>query len=392
MRKKDLLNKYSKSHGKEDEKEEEEKSRVIYLGHLPEMFEEYELGSFLSQFGRVVRLRLSRSRKSARSRGYAFVEFEESEVATIVAETMSGYLMGQKRVVCHVVPPDKINPETFPDRNQPFVKIDWAAKHRKKVNAPKSALQMKAITERLLRRERQKRKKLKALGIDYDFPGYAASHEKFPVKDEEAAKGEEIDVVDNDEKADDDTTKDVTAAKQATKRKRKGSIGDSGQGKKKTEKGDNRNRKVKQSGAASKTKTTDQEEATEEPESKQTASANKTATEEMPTPSSASKKKKKNKKAAAKRKSESAESLASTPDEEEAIPETPRAKADKPSTDGSSSTKKKRTAKLPTETDDKGITKMSDVGTPKSSSKASTESQSEKKRKKKKLKKRRTSV
>jgi len=43
------------------------------------------------------------------------------------------------------------------------------------VNKTKSSDKMKKITQRLLKREAEKRKKLSKLGIEYDFPGYAAS-------------------------------------------------------------------------------------------------------------------------------------------------------------------------------------------------------------------------
>ena len=146
-------------------------SRVIYLGHIPKGFEEAELSAFLGQFGQVTQLQLSRSKKTANSRGYAFVEFVSRDVAAIVADTLSGYLIDSKRMVCHVLPKDKVRKEMFSGR--PFKRIDWTARHRTKVNAPKSNGKMNMITKRLLQRELVKRTKLLELGIDYDFPGYA---------------------------------------------------------------------------------------------------------------------------------------------------------------------------------------------------------------------------
>jgi nucleolar protein 15 len=165
-------------------KKEEDGSNVVYMGHIPTNFEEAELRGFLGQFGNVTALKLSRARKTSNPRGFGFVAFDDPEVAAVVADTMSGYLMGQKRVVCHVVPKDKVHPDLFKGAKKVFKKIDWAAKHRKKVNRPKSSDKMKEITQRLVSRERKKRDKLKELGIDYDFPGYAASNEAFPVIDD----------------------------------------------------------------------------------------------------------------------------------------------------------------------------------------------------------------
>lgn len=164
-------------------------SRVIYLGHIPPAFEETQILEFLSQFGNITNLKLSRSKRTGNSRGYGFVEFQEKDVAAIVANTMSGYfLLGERRLVCHVVPQDKIHPNLFSSskRNLLANKIGnsdsriqyWQNKNREQVNGTKSADSLKKITERLLNRENAKRKKLAKLGIEYDFPGYAASVEK----------------------------------------------------------------------------------------------------------------------------------------------------------------------------------------------------------------------
>ena len=52
------------------------RSRVIYLGHIPKGFFEEQIRGYFEQFGGVTRLRLARSKKTARSRGWAMVEFE----------------------------------------------------------------------------------------------------------------------------------------------------------------------------------------------------------------------------------------------------------------------------------------------------------------------------
>ena len=53
-----------------------------------------------SQFGDVSKLRLSRNKKTGRSRHYAFIEFADRHVAAVVAETMDGYLLCNKLLVC----------------------------------------------------------------------------------------------------------------------------------------------------------------------------------------------------------------------------------------------------------------------------------------------------
>lgn len=56
------------------------KSSVIYLGRIPHGFYEEQMRGYFEQFGEVTRLRLSRSKKTAKSRGYAFIEFKGSFV------------------------------------------------------------------------------------------------------------------------------------------------------------------------------------------------------------------------------------------------------------------------------------------------------------------------
>ena len=46
---------------------------IVYLGHLPKGLEEKELRTYFDQFGKIKKVRLSRSKKTARSRGYAFI-------------------------------------------------------------------------------------------------------------------------------------------------------------------------------------------------------------------------------------------------------------------------------------------------------------------------------
>ncbi|EME44797.1 hypothetical protein DOTSEDRAFT_129718 [Dothistroma septosporum NZE10] len=68
---------------------------VIYIGRLPHGFYEKQLHAYLSQFGTITphHLRLSRNKKTGKSKHFAFVEFESASVADIVAKTMDKYLL-----------------------------------------------------------------------------------------------------------------------------------------------------------------------------------------------------------------------------------------------------------------------------------------------------------
>ncbi|XP_041663276.1 MKI67 FHA domain-interacting nucleolar phosphoprotein [Cheilinus undulatus] len=145
---------------------------VIYVGHLPLGLFEPQLKSYFEQFGKVQRLRLSRSKKTGGSKGYAFVEFDCDEVAKIVAETMNNYLMGERLIKCHVVPPEKVHEKLFVGSQREFRKPSYPAVER--YNKKRTAEQIEKMKNKLLKKESKLRKRLAAHGIDYDFPGFAS--------------------------------------------------------------------------------------------------------------------------------------------------------------------------------------------------------------------------
>ncbi|XP_068744059.1 MKI67 FHA domain-interacting nucleolar phosphoprotein-like [Montipora capricornis] len=147
---------------------------VIYLGHIPHGFYEDQIRDFFCQFGTVNRVRLSRNKKTARSKGYAFVEFACDEVAKIVAETMHNYMMFGKLLKCHVVPKEKLHPKLWKGANEKFRYVSRGKNEIKRQNREKNEKEYGKQINNVLLKERKKRKKMKDLGIDYDFPGYAS--------------------------------------------------------------------------------------------------------------------------------------------------------------------------------------------------------------------------
>ena len=160
---------------------------VIYIGHLPALFGEYELLSLLKQFGgTVTHVRISRSEKTGNSRGYAFIRILESDVADIIVNTLSGYLLfsqkaigTHKRFVCHIVPPEKVHPRLFV-KHTCAIAMSKARKQKKLIQATQSKplSKVSAVSEKLVQQEQKKRKKIKDAGFDYDFPGYEKKGQK----------------------------------------------------------------------------------------------------------------------------------------------------------------------------------------------------------------------
>lgn len=146
---------------------------IVYIGHLPKGFEEQELKKYFSQFGDVSKLRVSRSKKSGRSKGYAFIEFKEKEVAQTAAGVMNGYLMFGKKIECHIV--DQPHKDTFKHGNREWNFVPNQLIFRNKKNKEvqdRTPEQMAERVKGLLQKEKEKRIRLKELEIEYEFPGY----------------------------------------------------------------------------------------------------------------------------------------------------------------------------------------------------------------------------
>ncbi|KFQ22303.1 MKI67 FHA domain-interacting nucleolar phosphoprotein-like, partial [Mesitornis unicolor] len=122
--------------------------------------------------GTVTRLRLSRSKKTGGSKGYAFIEFESDDVAKIVADTMNNYLFSERLLKCQFLPPERVHENLFKSSNKIFLKPSHPAVRR--YNKIRSLVQKAKMTKRLLRKEKLLRKKLAEKGLNYDFPGFAA--------------------------------------------------------------------------------------------------------------------------------------------------------------------------------------------------------------------------
>ncbi|XP_026073491.1 MKI67 FHA domain-interacting nucleolar phosphoprotein-like [Carassius auratus] len=144
---------------------------VLYVGHLPRGLFEPQLKSYFGQFGKVTRIRVSRSKKTGRSKGYGFVEFECDEVAKIVAETMNNYLIGERLIKCQVLPPEKVHEKLFVGSRLGFKKPKQPAVAR--YNKRHAEDDLKNVGTKLISKESKLRKRLAAKGIDYDFPGFA---------------------------------------------------------------------------------------------------------------------------------------------------------------------------------------------------------------------------
>lgn len=151
---------------------------VVYVGHIPHGFYEREMKGYFDQFGEVLRVRMSRSKKTARSKGYAYVEFADAEVAKLAAEAMDGYIMHGRAVVAKFVPPEKVHPDALKGANRVFRRIPWASIARRGVVERSRDPAMLANRSRgVQKRYQAKKKRLQAMGIQYKFPSVVGDTE-----------------------------------------------------------------------------------------------------------------------------------------------------------------------------------------------------------------------
>jgi len=61
------------------------KPGTIYLGHIPHGFFESQMHSYFSQLGTITRLRLSRNRRTGKSKHFGWVDFAFKDAAEIVS-------------------------------------------------------------------------------------------------------------------------------------------------------------------------------------------------------------------------------------------------------------------------------------------------------------------
>ncbi|KTW26031.1 hypothetical protein T552_03300 [Pneumocystis carinii B80] len=154
---------------KKDTQNVQELSKVIYLGRIPHGFYELEMKNYFEQFGTVTRIKLSRNRRTGKSKHYAFIEFESSEVAKIAAKAMNNYLLFGHILKCSVISKEKLHKSMFIGANKRFKPIPWSRITMKRLEEAKTKEQWIRLQKRNNKRLKKKKELLKKLGIDYQY-------------------------------------------------------------------------------------------------------------------------------------------------------------------------------------------------------------------------------
>lgn len=126
--------------------------------------------AYFSQFGKLLRLRLSRNRRTGHSKHYAFIEFASAEVAEIATKTMNNYLLFGHILKCKIVPRDQVHPNLWKGAHRRFKPVPWNRIERKKLEKAKSRQFWTRKIESETKRRQEKAEKLKAMGYEYEIP------------------------------------------------------------------------------------------------------------------------------------------------------------------------------------------------------------------------------
>lgn len=145
---------------------------VVYIGRLPYGFFEDQLRAYFSQFGDIRRLRLSRNKKTGRSRHYGFMEFASPEVAEIVVDTMNNYLLDGHLLQLSMIPTEEVHPNLWVGANRKYRRVPMDRVERARRSRSRSAEERAKVNQKLLQRQKKRRAALERAGIEYDFPGY----------------------------------------------------------------------------------------------------------------------------------------------------------------------------------------------------------------------------
>lgn len=141
---------------------------VIYIGRIPHGFFEKEMKKYFSQFGDIKRIRLSRNKKTGKSKHFGYIQFESKEVAKIAAETMNNYLVAGHLLKVEYV--ENAKPNLFiGDHDRKFRVIPRQQISMKKYNEAKTQEEWDKLQDQFNAKKVAKVEHLKAKGINYSI-------------------------------------------------------------------------------------------------------------------------------------------------------------------------------------------------------------------------------
>ncbi|XP_057250012.1 uncharacterized protein LOC104907476 [Beta vulgaris subsp. vulgaris] len=110
---------------------------------------------------------------------YGFIEFKYPEVislpmlkvAKIVADCMHNYLLLEHMLQVQLIPAERVHPKLWKGVNRrQKVSVDFVQIERLKHNKDRSLEEQRKMLKSILKRDKKRRSKIQAAGIDYECP------------------------------------------------------------------------------------------------------------------------------------------------------------------------------------------------------------------------------
>ncbi|KAF7905150.1 uncharacterized protein EAF01_005671 [Botrytis porri] len=190
------LEKLSKKQKKAIKKAAEEAANdlpgVVYIGRIPHGFYEAEMKAYFSQFGDILKIRLSRNRRTGASKHYAWIQFASRGVAEIVAKTMDNYLLFNHILKVKLVPDEQLPEDLFKGANRRFKKVPWNKIEGRRLEQGAGEEQWEKRREKAEKKREIAAEKLKQIGYEYEAPKIKSAKgvSKKPVKEIENGEDE----------------------------------------------------------------------------------------------------------------------------------------------------------------------------------------------------------
>lgn len=168
------LEKLSKKQKKAIKKAAEEAANdlpgVVYIGRIPHGFYEAEMKAYFSQFGDILKIRLSRNRRTGQSKHYAWIQFASRGVAEIVAKTMDNYLLFNHILKVKLVPDEQLPENLFKGANRRFKKVPWNKIEGRRLEQGAGEEQWEKRIAKAEKKREIAAEKLKQIGYKYKAP------------------------------------------------------------------------------------------------------------------------------------------------------------------------------------------------------------------------------
>ncbi|KAJ8060055.1 hypothetical protein OCU04_011665 [Sclerotinia nivalis] len=148
--------------------------------------------AYFSQFGDILKIRLSRNRRTGASKHYAWIQFGSKGVAEIVAKTMDNYLLFNHILKVKLVPDEQLPEDLFKGANRRFKKVPWNKIEGRRLEQGAGEEQWEKRISKAEKKREIAAEKSKQIGYEFEVPKIKSAKgvSKMPVPEIESGEDE----------------------------------------------------------------------------------------------------------------------------------------------------------------------------------------------------------